>query len=333
MTILITGATGYIGSHVSLELAKRNYEIILLDNLSNSKKDVVDRLEAMIGKKLKFYHIDLCDKDKVKVVFEENIIHGVINLAGFKSVSESIANPLKYYENNLGELINLCSAMDEYNVKNLVYSSSATVYGENNISPLTEDMPLSTLNPYGNTKLFSEQILRELYNSDNSWSISILRYFNPVGADESGMIGEDPRNEPTNLMPIITKVAAGKIDMLNIFGDDYGTPDGTCIRDFIHITDLAEGHVRSIEKNTGQPGLNIYNIGTGSGYSVLEMVNTFQEVNDIKVNYRFAPKRPGDIGVCYANPKKALMELGWFAKKDLAQMCKDAWRWELNNKG
>lgn len=332
MSILVTGATGYIGSHVTLELLKQGYDIVLLDNLSNSKISVVDSLSQLTGKELSLYKVDLLNVDDLEKVFAENKIEGVIHFAGFKSVEESIQKPLKYYHNNVGGLLNLCKTMMKFGVKNIVFSSSATVYGNKNKSPLTEEMDLSTINPYGTTKLMCEGILRDLYTSDNSWSINILRYFNPVGADKSGLIGEDPTHDPTNIMPIINKVASGKIEKIYIFGNDYDTPDGTCIRDFIHVTDLAQGHIKAIEKNQTEKGLRIYNLGTGRGYSVMELIKTFEKSTGMKVPYEFVGRRPGDVDVCYANPGKSWLEMGWEAEHNLAQMCEDSWRWEQTTK-
>lgn len=331
MAILVTGATGYIGSHVSLELLRANYPVVLLDNLINSKKLVITRLEELSNKKLPFYNIDLLNLKSLEAVFSENDIEGVIHLAGHKSVTESIKDPIKYYVNNVFSLLNLLIVMEKYNSKNFVFSSSATVYGNHNKSPLSEDMDLLPINPYGKTKLVCEGILEDLYNADNRWSIISLRYFNPVSADKSGLIGEDPTNVPNNIMPLITGVAIGKIPSIDVFGNDYDTPDGTCIRDFIHITDLAKGHIKALEKNKKESGFNIYNLGTGKGYSVLELINTFIKVTNINIPYKFADRRPGDIDISYANPNKALEELGWKADLSLEDMCLDAWRWEKNN--
>ncbi len=331
MTVLVTGATGYIGSHVVLELFRNNYDVVLADNLVNSKESVISSISNIIGKGVKFYNVDLLNRMGIELIFKENKIKSVIHLAGYKSVPESISNPLKYYENNIGGLLNLCMTMAEYDVKNIIFSSSATVYGIKNKSPLIEDMGLSTTNPYGSTKMVGEKILEEVYNSDNSWNINIFRYFNPVGADKSGFIGEAPRDIPNNIMPIISRVAIGKMPKLYIFGKDYNTPDGTCIRDFIHITDLAKAHIKAIRKDK-LLGFNIYNLGTGRGYSVLELVNTFQNVTGITIPYEFKDKRLGDVDICYADPRKALLELSWKAEYSLEQMCLDVWRWESKNK-
>ncbi len=331
MKVLVTGATGYIGSHVSLELGKKGYELVLVDNLINSKISVVKNLEDLLGKKLDFYQLDLLD-DKFESIFKENKIDGIIHLAAYKAVGESVAKPLKYYENNISGLINLCKMMKNYRIKNFVFSSSATVYGTFNKSPMTEDMALGPINPYGNTKLMGEEILKDLYNSDENLSISLLRYFNPVGADESAKIGEDPTNPPDNIMPIITNVAKKKQEKLFVFGDDYDTPDGTCIRDYIHISDLAKGHVQTLEKKSNKPGFYIYNLGTGEGHSVLDLINTYKKVNNVEIPYEIAARRPEDIAVCFANPSKANQELDWKAEKDLESMCRDAWRWGQENR-
>jgi len=331
MSILITGATGYIGSHICIELLSSNSDIVMLDNFTNSKENVLKRIEEISNKTLKFYNVDLLDLNDLNRVFEENIIQGVIHLAGYKSVSESVSNPLKYYINNVGGLLNLCKVMEKHNVRNMVFSSSATVYGLNNPSPLTENMALSSTNPYGNTKLVCEQILNDMHISNNTWSIDILRYFNPIGAHESGKIGDDPSGIPNNLMPYITKVAAGKLPKLLVYGGDYNTKDGTGVRDYIHVVDLAKGHIVALNKNLNSKGVSIYNLGTGKGFSVLEVISSFEEASSIFIPYEIVDRRKGDIDECFADPSKAWMDLKWRAEKDLKTMCLDSWRWENNN--
>ncbi|MEQ8199478.1 MAG: UDP-glucose 4-epimerase GalE [Clostridiaceae bacterium] len=331
MSVLITGGAGYIGSHTCVELLNAGYDVIVMDNFSNSKPEVLNRIKKLSSRDFKFYEANLLNKQAVEEVFKDNRIEAAIHFAGFKSVGESINMPLDYYSNNLGGTLTLCSLMSKYNVKKLVFSSSATVYGMNNISPLTENLPLSTTNPYGSTKLMIEEMLRDLYISDKSWNISILRYFNPIGAHESGIIGEDPNGTPNNLMPYITQVAAGKREKLTIFGNDYTTHDGTGVRDYIHVVDLAKGHLKALWKITGSSGISTYNLGTGTGYSVLDVVRSFENVTGCKIPYIMAPRRPGDIGTCYSDPSKAFSELGWKAEKTLEDMCRDSWRWQSNN--
>lgn len=332
MQILVTGGTGYIGSHTCVELLNNGYEVIILDNLSNSKIDVLDKIFKITGKKPAFYEGDMIDSKLLEKIFEENKIDAVIDFAAFKAVGESVSKPIEYYKNNVATVLELISTMQKFNCKKLVFSSSATVYGEPEFIPLTEEARTGgTTNPYGTSKLMVEQILKDLYKSDNEWDIAILRYFNPIGAHESGLIGEQPNGIPANLMPYITKVAKGELECLSVFGDDYDTPDGTGIRDYIHVVDLAVGHIKALEKlQKEQKGLFIYNLGTGKGYSVLEMVKTFEEVNNLKINYRIAPRRAGDIAKCYSNPQKAKEEIGFVAKKTLEDMCKDAWNFEKN---
>ena len=330
MKILVTGGLGFIGSHTVVELAKENNEIIILDNLYNSKIEVLERLEKITGKKFKFYKYDLLNKEDVEKVFEENEIDSVIHFAGYKAVGESVKKPLMYYSNNLMSTLNLLNIMKKYDVKKFIFSSSATVYGSKETAICVESMGRGeTSNPYGTTKSMIEKILEDLYASDNSWNITILRYFNPVGAHESGLIGEEPNGIPNNLMPYIMKVASGKLEVLSIFGDDYPTPDGTGIRDYIHVVDLAKGHVKALE-NMNQ-GLNHYNLGSGKGVSVLEMVKTFEKVNNVKVNYKIVERRAGDLAECYADPSKALRELKWKTEKSLEDICRDAWNFEKNN--
>lgn len=331
MSILVTGGTGYIGSHTCVELLDAGHDVIVVDNLSNSKIKAIDHIEGITGKILKFYKLDILNREGMYNVFEENDIEAVIHFAGLKAVEESIEEPLRYYRNNITGTLVLCEAMQRYGVKNMVFSSSATVYGMDNESPLTEDLPLSATNPYGWTKIMIEQILRDIYASDGTWSIVLLRYFNPIGAHESGRLGEDPNGIPNNLMPYITQVAAGKRKMLNIFGNDYDTYDGTGIRDYIHVVDLAKGHLKALQKVIESNGIDAYNLGTGIGYSVLDVVKAFEKATGKEIPYVMADRRAGDIASCYADPSKAYRELGWKAEKDIYDMCKDAWRWQVNN--
>lgn len=331
MEILVTGGAGYIGSHTCVELLNAGYDVIIVDNYSNSKPEVLKRIKEITGRDLKFYEVDLLDKEALEEVFRANKVEAVIHFAGLKAVGESVAIPLRYYHNNITGTLILCELMQKYNVKKMVFSSSATVYGMNNVSPLTEDLPLSTTNPYGSTKLMIEQILRDLYVSDNEWNIALLRYFNPIGAHESGRIGEDPNGIPNNLMPFITQVAVGKREKLSVFGDDYDTHDGTGVRDYIHVVDLAKGHLKAVEKVMSTKGVEAYNLGTGVGYSVLDVVKNFEKATGQQIPYVVAPRRPGDIATCYADPAKALKELGWKAEKSLEDMCRDSWRWQSNN--
>lgn len=332
MTILVTGGTGYIGSHTCVELIKGGNEVIVLDNLSNSKLEVIDRIEAICGAKPRFYRCDLLDKQAVSEIFRENQIDAVIHFAGLKAVGESVQQPLRYYHNNVTGTLVLCEIMQEYGCRNLVFSSSATVYGVPETVPVREDFPLSATNPYGQTKLAIEQILRDLSASDPSWTITILRYFNPIGAHESGRIGEDPNGIPNNLMPFIVKVAAGTFERLNVFGNDYPTHDGTGIRDYIHVEDLAAGHVKALRR-AGEPGVFTYNLGTGKGYSVLDVVRAFEKENGVTIPYQICPRRPGDIAACYADAALALRELGWKAERTMEQMCRSAWRYAVREKG
>lgn len=326
MKILVTGGTGYIGSHTCVELLNKGYEVVVFDNLYNSQIDVVDKIASITGKKIKFYKADMLDKDSMRPVFEENQFDAVIHFAGLKAVGESVAKPLLYYQNNIAGTLNLCELMNEYNCKKIIFSSSATVYGSPKTVPITEDFPLSTTNPYGSTKLMLEGILSDLCVLDEEWSVVLLRYFNPIGAHESGLLGESPNGIPNNLMPYIMQVAVGKLPELGVFGNDYDTPDGTGVRDYIHVVDLAKGHVNAVEKVTSANGVNIYNLGTGNGYSVLDIVKAFEAANGVKIPYSIKPRRAGDIATCYANPKKAKEELGWEAKYDLKRMCEDSWR-------
>ncbi len=332
MKILVTGGTGYIGSHTCVELLNNGYEIVVIDNFSNSKKDVVEKIKEITKKDFIFYEGDVCDPDLLDKVFTENKIDAVIHFAGYKAVGESVAKPLKYYHNNLESTISLLEAMTKYDCKKIAFSSSATVYGKPEKLPIKEDFPLSTTNPYGTTKLMIEDILRDVYKSDNTWSIAILRYFNPIGAHESGLIGENPNDIPNNLMPYIVKVATKELEVLSVFGNDYDTHDGTGVRDYIHVVDLAKGHIKAIEKVMKDQGLNSYNLGTGIGYSVLDLVNTFEKVNNVKVNYKIVGRRPGDIDACYADPTYAYEQLGWKAEKGIDEMCRDAYNYVIKNK-
>ena len=332
--IFVTGCSGYIGSHTSVELLENGYNVIGLDNFSNSKPVVLDKIFEITGKRIKFYEGNMLDKDILNKIFSENIIDAVIDFAAFKSVGDSTKKPIEYYINNVSSVLTLLDVMKEYNVKNLIFSSSATVYGESKIMPITEECKIgNTTNPYGTSKLYVEGILQDLYTSDNSWNICIFRYFNPVGAHKSSLIGEDPTGIPANLMPFISKVAIGEIDCLNVFGNDYDTEDGTGVRDYIHIMDLAKAHINGLKKlENDKKGMHIYNLGTGKGVSVLEMINTFEKVNNVKINYKITERRPGDIAVCYADPTKAFKELNWKAIYNLEDMCRDAYNYVTLNK-
>ena len=331
MNVLVTGGAGYIGSHTMVELLNAGHGIVCLDNLVNSKYEAVKRVEGITGKKVKFYEGDVRDDAMLDKVFTENKIDAVINFAGLKAVGESCAKPLEYYENNIEGMLKLLFAMRKYNVKNLVFSSSATVYGKPKSVPIKEDFPLSTSNPYGSTKLFIEYILKDLYKADNTFNIMILRYFNPVGAHESGLIGEDPKGIPNNLCPYITQVAVGKRKELGVFGNDYNTHDGTGVRDYIHVVDLAHGHLLAVNKLAENPGLLIVNLGTGVGYSVLDMVKAFEKVTGKPIPYKIMPRRPGDIDECYADPSYAEQILGFKTTKTLEGMCRDAYNWQVKN--
>lgn len=335
MAILVTGGAGYIGSHTSVELLNAGKEIIILDNFSNSKREVLDKIKEITNKDFKFYEIDYLDTPKLRKVFEENKIDAVMNFAGFKSVGESVAKPLDYYENNVSGAVGLLKTMKEFNVKKFIFSSSATVYGDPEVVPITEDCKTGgTTNPYGTTKLFIEQILKDLYKSDSDWDIAILRYFNPVGSHETGLIGEEPKGVPNNLMPYIVRVAAGELAQLSVFGNDYDTPDGTGVRDYIHVVDLSKGHLKALDKLDREgKGLFIYNLGTGKGYSVLDMIKVFEESTGQEVNYKIVGRREGDIATCYADPTKAKNELGWETEKSLRDMCRDSWLYIQTAKG
>ena len=333
MAILLPGGAGFIGSHTAIELLKAGKEIVIIDDFSNSKPDVLDAIKEITGKDFKFYEMNYLDREKLEKVFEENEIEAVINLAGFKAVGESVQKPIEYYTNNISGALVVLDTMRKYNCKKFIFSSSATVYGDPETIPITEACKTGgTTNPYGTSKLFIEQILKDVYKSDNTWDICILRYFNPVGAHESGLIGEEPQGIPNNLMPYVARVAAGTLKELSVFGNDYDTPDGTGVRDYIHVVDLAKGHVKALEKlDKEKQGLYIYNLGTGKGYSVLDMVKAFEKATGKKVPYKIAPRRAGDIATCYADPKKAFEELGWKAEKTLEDMCLDAWNYIQKN--
>ncbi|MCC2380774.1 UDP-glucose 4-epimerase GalE [Bacillus wiedmannii] len=332
MAILITGGAGYIGSHTCIELLNNNYKIIVVDNLSNSSIESLNRVKEITGKQFEFYKESVLNREKMNEIFLENSIEAVIHFAGFKAVGESTTIPLTYYYNNIISTIVLCDVMQKHHVKKFIFSSSATVYGIPKTLPITEEFPLSVTNPYGQTKLMIEQIMRDVAKADDEWSIALLRYFNPFGAHKSGRIGEDPNGIPNNLMPYVTQVAVGKLKELNIFGNDYPTKDGTGVRDYIHVVDLAKGHVKALEKVLETKGIEAYNLGTGKGYSVLEMIKAFEEVSGKKIPYKVIGRRPGDVAVCFADVSKAKRELGWEAEYGLEEMCLDSWRWQVNNK-
>lgn len=332
MRILVTGGLGFIGSHTVVELLENDYEVVIIDNLFNSKIEVLDKIKQITGKEPKFYQEDVCDKEALERIFTENKIDAVIHFAGYKAVGESCQKPLMYYHNNLMSTITLLETMKAYNISKFIFSSSATIYGDPGTPRYVEEMGRGkTTNPYGTTKAMIEQILEDLYSSDNSWSISILRYFNPIGAHESGLIGENPNGIPNNLMPYIMKVASGELEILNVFGNDYPTLDGTGIRDYLHVVDLAKGHVAALKKILSEAsGVFTYNLGSGRGISVLELVNTFEKVNGVKVNYRIAPRRAGDLAEMFADPSKAYRELGWKTEKTVEDMCRDSWNFMKN---
>ncbi len=331
MSILVTGGAGFIGSHTVVELLNSGYDVIIVDNFCNSKPQALDAIKKITGKDFKFYEVDILDTEKLNEVFEENKdITAVIHFAALKAVGESVEKPIEYYKNNIAGTLSLLEVMKKNNVKKIVFSSSATVYGDPERVPIKEDFPKHATNPYGQTKVMIEQILEDVYVSDNDWSVVLLRYFNPIGAHESGLIGELPNGIPNNLMPYINQVATGKLDHLNIFGNDYDTPDGTGVRDYIHVVDLAKGHIKAIERADKMKGVESYNLGTGKGYSVLDIVKNFEKANGIKIKYEIAPRRPGDIAECYADPSKAENILGWKAEKNLEDMCKDSWNFTKN---
>lgn len=332
MKILVTGGTGYIGSHTVVELQNSGYEVVIVDNLSNSSPKVIERVEKITNKPVKFIEADILDREALTKIFAEEKIDAVIHFAGLKAVGESVAKPLEYYWNNITGTLTLLDVMRSAGCKNIIFSSSATVYGDPAIIPITEECPKGQCtNPYGWTKSMLEQILMDTYRADNEWNIILLRYFNPIGAHKSGTIGENPNGIPNNLMPYVTQVAVGKLKELGVFGNDYDTPDGTGVRDYIHVVDLALGHVKALDKLNSDCGLEIYNLGTGKGYSVLDIVKNFEEATGAKVPYSIKPRRPGDIAECYASAEKAKKELGWEAQYDIRRMCEDSWRWQSNN--
>ena len=332
MNVLVTGGLGFIGSHTCVELLNANYDVVIVDNLSNSSIDALEKIEEITSKKPKFYEYDVCDKEKIEEIFKENKIDAVIHFAGYKAVGESVSEPLKYYRNNLDSTLTLLEVMKEANCHNFVFSSSATVYGTPKELPIKEDFPLSTTNPYGTTKLMIEQILQDVSYADKDLSIIVLRYFNPIGAHKTGLLGEKPNGIPNNLMPYIVRVADKELPILSVFGDDYDTPDGTGVRDYIHVVDLAKGHLKALEKVVNFKGIDYYNLGTGKGYSVLDLVRTFEKVNNVKVPYKIVERRPGDIAACYADPTKAYEELGFKAEYGIEDMCKDSYNFILKNK-
>ncbi len=332
MSVLVTGGAGYIGSHTVVELLERGEEIVIVDNFSNSKPEMLDKIKEITNKDFKFYEVDLLDKEGLEKVFAENPeIDSVIHFAGLKAVGESVEKPIEYYHNNITGTLILLDVMRKHNCKKIVFSSSATVYGNPKTVPIREDFPLSTTNPYGSTKLMIEQILNDVYISDNEWSVILLRYFNPIGAHESGIIGESPNGIPNNLMPYINQVACGKLDYLRVFGNDYDTIDGTGVRDYIHVVDLAQGHLKALDKAREFTGVEAYNLGTGTGYSVLQIVKAFEDATGVEVKYKIVERRPGDIPTCYADPSKAKKELNWEAKRGIEEMCRDAWKFTSNN--
>ncbi len=331
MNILVTGGAGYIGSHTCLELLQAGYEIIVVDNLCNSKEESLRRVQEITGKRLSFYKVDLLDREHLEKVFENHLIHAVIHFAGLKSMGESVSIPLEYFHNNVSGTLILLQVMRKYNVRDIVFSSTAGVYGEAKTVPITEEFPMSVLNPYSRTKLMIEDILRDLYKAEPEWNIALLRYFNPVGAHPSGRIGEDPNGIPNNLMPYVAQVAVGKLPFVRVWGNDYPTPDGTGVRDYIHVMDLANGHIKALEKLATNPGLVTYNLGTGRGYSVMEVIRAFEMACQHKIPYKIMERRPGDAAISYADPTKANRELNWYTQKMLDDMCKDAWQWQSQN--
>ena len=332
MAILVTGGAGYIGSHTCVELLKEGYEVVVVDNLYNSSEEALNRVKQITGKEVKFYNVDVLDREALDQVFKKESIDSVIHFAALKAVGESVAKPLEYYQNNITGTLTLCDVMRNNGVKNIVFSSSATVYGDPAFVPITEDCPKGKItNPYGQTKSMMEQILTDLNVADPEWNVILLRYFNPIGAHESGLIGEDPKGIPNNLVPYIAQVAVGKLACLGVFGDDYDTPDGTGVRDYIHVVDLAVGHVKAIKKLEDKEGVSIYNLGTGKGYSVLDVVKAYDKACGKPIKYEIKPRRPGDIAQCYADPTKAEKELGWVAERGIEEMCADSWRWQSMN--
>ena len=332
MKILVTGGAGYIGSHTCVELLNEGHEVIILDNLYNSSRKAVDRIEEITGKQVTFYEADIRDRAGIQAVFDQEQIDAVIHFAGLKAVGESVAKPIEYYENNIGGTLTLCDVMRSHGVKNIIFSSSATVYGDPAEIPITESCPKGVCtNPYGWTKSMLEQILTDIHTSDNEWNVVLLRYFNPIGAHKSGMIGEDPKGIPNNLLPYVAQVAIGKLPQIGVFGNDYDTPDGTGVRDYIHVVDLARGHVKALAKLTAGSGVNVYNLGTGNGYSVLDVIHAFEKACGHELPYEIKPRRPGDIATCYAKCDKAREELGWEAEFGIEEMCADSWRWQSQN--
>ena len=332
MRILVTGGAGYIGSHTCVELLNEGYEVIIMDNLYNSSRKAVDRVEQITGKKVTFYETDMLDRDGLRTLFDQEQIDAVIHFAGLKAVGESVRKPIEYYRNNIAGTLNLCDEMRNHGVKNIIFSSSATVYGDPAQIPITEECPKGVCtNPYGWTKHMLEQILTDIHTADPEWNVILLRYFNPIGAHKSGTIGENPNGIPNNLMPYITQVAVGKRDHLTVFGNDYDTPDGTGVRDYIHVVDLAIGHVKALNKIKEKAGLKIYNLGTGVGYSVLDIIKNFEEASGVKIPYVIGERRSGDIATCYASAAKAKEELGWEAQYGIKEMCADSWNWQKNN--
>jgi len=331
MKILVTGGAGYIGSHTCVELLESGYEIVVLDNLDNSSEKSLERVKEITGKDFPFYKVDLLDYEATEKVFSEHKFDSVIHFAGLKAVGESVKMPIRYYHNNITGTLNLIDIMGKHGVFNIVFSSSATVYGVPKTVPITEDFPTSTTNPYGSTKLMIERILSDVFVSDNRWSVTLLRYFNPIGAHKSGKIGEDPKGIPNNLLPYVAQVAVGKLDKIHVYGNDYPTHDGTGVRDYIHVVDLAIGHLKALEKKTGTPGVHIYNLGTGHGYSVLDIIKAFEKACKKELPYQIDARRPGDVAECFANPEKAKCELDWVAARGIEEMCEDLWRWQQNN--
>lgn len=332
MQILVTGGTGFIGSHTCVELLNAGYDVVIADNLYNSKALVVDRIEQITGKRPKFYQIDVLDRDALNDLFDHEQIDAVIHFAGYKAVGESTRKPIEYYHNNLETTLTLCDVMRNHNCKNFVFSSSATVYGDPAFVPITEECPLgTTTNPYGATKSMQERILTDIWKADHEWNVMLLRYFNPIGAHESGLIGEDPKGIPNNLLPYVAQVASGKLEKIHVFGNDYDTPDGTGVRDYIHVVDLAKGHVAAIRGFEKLKGVQIFNLGTGVGYSVLDIIHAFEKACGKKLPYVIDPRRPGDIATCYSDPSKAEKILGWKAEKNIEDMCRDAWNWQTKN--
>ena len=332
MRILVTGGAGYIGSHTCVELLNEGHEVIILDNLYNSSRKAVDRIEEITGKKVTFYEADIRDRAGIQAVFDQEQIDAVIHFAGLKAVGESVAKPIEYYENNIGGTLTLCDEMRKHGVKNIIFSSSATVYGDPAEIPITENCPKGVCtNPYGWTKSMLEQILTDIHTSDPEWNVILLRYFNPIGAHKSGLIGEDPKGIPNNLLPYVAQVAIGKLPQIGVFGNDYDTPDGTGVRDYIHVVDLARGHVKALAKLTAGSGVNVYNLGTGNGYSVLDVIHAFEKACGHELKYEIKPRRPGDIAACYAKCDKAKEELGWEAEFGIEEMCADSWRWQSQN--